>query len=82
MIWPMGMSRWLQRQSRRRFAFIYCGVFSVMLAAVQIGVSLGFAAYHPGYPFHAPPLWVFPLDVLCSAAVAGIATMRRGKQIR
>jgi hypothetical protein len=78
----MRTDRWLQRQSRRRLAFIVCGVFSVMLAAVQIGVSLGFAAYHPGRPFHAPPLWVFPLDALCSAAVAAVTTMRRSKQIR
>ncbi len=76
------MSRWLQRQSRRHLVFIICGAFSVMFAAVQIGVSLGFAAYHRGRPFHAPPLWVFPLDVLCSTGVAGIATMRRGEQIR
>ena len=68
----MGMNRWLQRQSRRRVVFIYWGVFSVMIAAVQIGASLGFAAYYPGRPFHAPPLWVFPLDVLCSAAVAAV----------
>jgi hypothetical protein len=78
----MGMSRWLQRQSRRRLFFIFWSGYLVTYAVPLIGVTSAFAADHPGRPFPTPPLWVFGLDGLGSACLAADAIRRRSKRIR
>ena len=78
------MSRWLERQRGWRL-FLILWVFHILFyAAIVLGVNIGAAAYHPGYHFQAPPLWVFPLLVLTSAGMAAtqIRAMRRRKRIR
>jgi hypothetical protein len=80
----MGMSRWLERQRGWRLFLILWAFHILLYAAILLGVNIGAAAYHPGYHFRAPPLWVFPLLVLASAGMAatGIGAMRRRKRIR
>jgi hypothetical protein len=75
----MGKDGWLQRQRCRRLFFIGWGVFLMSFAAPQIGVPIALAADHD--PFHALPLWIFPLDVIGSAWMARTLT-RRNKQLR
>jgi hypothetical protein len=58
--------------SRRRVFFIAWAVFAVLFSAVPIGVTLIFAAYHPGHAYHLPPLWIFPENVLASALPAAV----------
>jgi hypothetical protein len=77
------MNGWLQRQSRRRLFFVVWGVFSVFSVSVQIEVTLVLAAHYPGQPYHGPPLWVFPGDVLGSAVPAAVAlALKPMKQIQ
>jgi hypothetical protein len=78
------MSRWLERQRGWRLFLILWAVHILLYAAIVLGVNIGFAAYHPGYHFRTPPLWVFPLLVLTSAGMAAtqIRAMRRRMGIR
>jgi hypothetical protein len=78
------MSGWLERQRGWRLFFIVWGFQLLFYAAVILGVSIGFAAYHPRQPFPAPPLWVFPLWALITAGFTPmrIRAMRRRKRIR
>jgi hypothetical protein len=50
------MSGWLERQRGWRLLLIVWAFQFLLYAAVVFGVSIGFAAYHPGFPFRAPPL--------------------------
>ena len=80
----MRMSRCLERQRGWRLFLILWAVHILLYAAILLGVNIGAAAYHPGYHFQAPPLWVFPLLVFTSAGMAAtqIRAMRRRKRIR
>jgi hypothetical protein len=80
----MGMSRWLERQRGWRLFLILWAFHILLYAAILLGVNIGAAAYHPGYHFRAPPVWVFPLLVLTSAGMAAtqIRAMRRRMRIR
>jgi hypothetical protein len=78
----MGMSRWLQRQSRRRLFFIFWSGYLLVYAVPLVGVTSAFAVDHPGRPFPTPPLWVVALAVLGSACLAAGTIRRRSKRIR
>ena len=73
----MEMRRWLHWQGQRRRFFILWAIFAVLLLGIQITGSLIGAAWHHDHVLHAPPLWVFPSDVLSAGTLAAFLSRSR-----
>jgi hypothetical protein len=79
----MRRGRWLDRQPGWRLFAIAWGAFALVMVAAEIGGSVWVDAYHPGRPAIFPPVWLYPLDVLCSALPAAVfLAMHRAWQAR
>jgi hypothetical protein len=68
----MRRERWLDRQPGWRLFFIAWAAFAVSMAAAEVGGSAWVDAYHPGRLAMMPPVWLYPLDLLCAAVEAAI----------
>jgi drug/metabolite transporter (DMT)-like permease len=78
---PVATKRWLERQSpRRMFLMIWVG-YQVLWAAVVFATIL-FASTTSHHPFKLPPLWVFPFNMVCAAALAAFLTWRIKQGLR